>query len=501
MSHLFRAGVWLLPLAMVGGACATPNKIDLDGAGSVDAAGDAAEDRPVSMESGGNADSVSRPPDVSGDAGSPDVAIPAMFGIADFCALYAKERVFWLDRCGIPRDPDRQVAEKSARPAVCPEPVETGVMQQRFAFHADVARRCLETQFRSCESSAMSPDCNPLLFLQPRVPLGGACHATDACFACGESPLTECVGGICDSSDSACDGKCVPYRAVGEECSRADPAMKCNPETSFCAAGVALRCAARLDENETCSSGESAECRKGLICVSSGGPAGVSRFVCRKPGGVGDPCALDLDWYCAPGLSCAEGRCRTPGGNGDPCVQHGRNPVPCRPQFVCLGRYAQPGVCRAPGAAGAECWHYGHCVTPLTCIRSGGLEAAGRCGSPLAEGAPCLEDQECASGGATGNLCLHQKCTKRPQVGDECRSGGCPPGSGCRKPPPYTAEYGTCLMDPTEGQSCQVDGGCGAGLFCDPSRHCVAKRAEGIACASDDECAVSCRSGRCQRCP
>ena len=416
--------------------------------------------------------------DVADGGAVREAAIPAVLGIAEFCTLYARERVFWHDRCGIPRDPDRQVAEMASRSLVCPETVEVAVSQQRFAFRSEVARRCLETEFRSCDANASSPDCNPLLLLEPQVQLGGSCHASQSCFLCGTNPLTECIGGICDSSDLACGGKCVRYRATGEECSSTDPAMMCNPETSFCAAGNSLRCALRLDENETCSSGVSAECRKGLICVSSGGPVGVRRFVCRRPGGVGDPCDLDVDWYCSPGLACAEGRCRTPGGNGDPCISYNANPA-CRPQFVCSERYRRPGVRRAPGPSGTECWHHGHCQAPLTCIRSGGLEVVGRCGSPLADGAACFEDQECSSPGVMGNVCLRQKCAKRPKVGEECRLGNCPPGSTCRRPPPYTEEYGTCLMDPTEGQNCQVDGGCGTGLFCDPNRRCMAKRPGG----------------------
>jgi hypothetical protein len=502
MRHLFRAGYCLVLIPVLGSGCAKPNRYDPDASsGSTDASAETPFDRTPVGESSDGPDAPSTVPDSAEGGSSAEIAIPAVLAISEFCTLYGRERVYWLDRCGVPRDPDRQLAELIGRLEVCPEPVEAGVMQQRFGFRSDVARRCLETQFRSCESTASSPDCNPLLFLEPRVQPGGACNARGSCATCGAYPLTECIGGICDSNDPVCDGKCARYRAVGEECSRTDPTMKCNPETNFCAAGIALRCAPRLDENETCTSGESAECRAGLICVSSGGPVGVRRFVCRKPGGVGDACALELDWHCVQGLSCVEGRCRPPGGAGDPCVNHNWNPSPCRPQFVCVGRGSQPGVCRAPGGSGADCWQSGHCLSPLTCIRLGGVDVSGRCGPPLSEGAACVEDQECSSPGLMGNLCMRQKCTKRPAVGGECNGGGCPAGSSCRKPPPYTAEYGTCLMEPTAGQNCLVDGSCATGLYCDESRHCVPKRAEGSACMTDGECEIVCRSGRCQRCP
>jgi hypothetical protein len=128
MGYLFRVGGGLILLACAG-ACATPNKYEPD---ALDTPSDALIDRPVdqasTVESGGNVDSIASSPADAVDGGAgPDTVIPAMLGIADFCSIYARERVFWQDRCGIPRDPDRQIAEMAGRFLVCPDTVELAV--------------------------------------------------------------------------------------------------------------------------------------------------------------------------------------------------------------------------------------------------------------------------------------------------------------------------------------------------------------------------------------
>jgi hypothetical protein len=164
----------------------------------------------------------------------------------------------------------------------------------------------------------------------------------------------------------------------------------------------------------------------------------------------------------------------------------------------------------ATGEAGAEGRPCGHiigaayaqdiqCAAGLGCVVAEG-SLAGTCQRPAATGAACGATTVCARGAActatTTMTCA--AITVRRAVGERCNNATmelCDPWARlvCRS--------GTCasIGDGTMGATCgnmAVPAGsqCNAGLYCATGR-CVARKADGEACASD----VECRTDACDR--
>jgi hypothetical protein len=132
----------------------------------------------------------------------------------------------------------------------------------------------------------------------------------------------------------------------------------------------------------------------------------------------------------------------------------------CAPGSVCANK-----ICVVPAAEGAKC-DEGVCQGELVCIE-------GLCRRPMgvALGGACMAADDCVDWFAD---CIAGKCAERPSI---ARGGACVPPGGATEPTAF----------------CQGDD------YCDASKHCVARRYMGEACASNEECGflLVCEGGKC----
>lgn len=105
-----------------------------------------------------------------------------------------------------------------------------------------------------------------------------------------------------------------------------------------------------------------------------------------------------------------------------------------------------------------------------------------------------IEGQTCAEYAAVGDGDFASAGCEDPFEGtvaaggqcatdEDCTSGWC---SGDSVDFEGNITYGTCGAAPTQGMPCE-EFDCGAGLYCEAST-CTPKKADGMACFSDDEC-------------
>ncbi len=205
---------------------------------------------------------------------------------------------------------------------------------------------------------------------------------------------------------------------------------------------------------------------------------------CRARKRVGEAC--DVSDECAPAGAGQRAECFPDASGTSRCVR------------VTTGE---------PGAEGRPCGHivgaaYAQdipCAAGLACVIATG-SLAGTCQRPTAAGMPCGETTACAAGSAC-TATTTMRCTAiqvRRAAGERCNT------STMELCDPYArlvCRSGTCasIGDGTLNGTCgnmAVPAAlqCNAGLYC-ASAHCVMRKADGDACATD----VECRSDACDR--
>ena len=177
---------------------------------------------------------------------------------------------------------------------------------------------------------------------------------------------------------------------------------------------------------------------------------------------------------CAPGSYCHGysryyGKCTKDGTLGARCLQG-----TCADGLYC--GYDDQGemTCMEKGDVGASC-HYGNCKAGLFCNRDS------ICATPQDNGADCFSNDQCKSKSCSAD----HICTDRGSEGSECeqdylsRRGNCDAGLVCL----YTTytEPRRCVVPAIEGETCEVDTACAAGLFCDSNSETCVKGAEAYA--------------------
>ena len=221
------------------------------------------------------------------------------------------------------------------------------------------------------------------------------------------------------------------------------------------------------------------------VCSSATCDAGCTGGSCAPPdAGAGAPACENGDCQSSPPLELAPS-CSDGAQNGDEsgvdcggaCPQECALDVGCRSDADC--------------AAGAFCPAASQVCTLASCDDGvqNGAEVFADCGGgecpACADGAPCAQAVDCASGVCAGGVCAPPACTDAIRNADETDvdcGGAC--GATC-----------------DAGQSCLVDGDCGAGLFC-PSGASVCTLAscdDGVRNAA--EVLVDCGGGDCPGCP
>jgi hypothetical protein len=247
-------------------------------------------------------------------------------------------------------------------------------------------------------------------------------------------------------------------------------------------------------------------CAAGLRCGLDG--------LCRTPGEEGDACSILPD--CAPDLTCnlppdgGEGTCARLDltGQGDACT----GPDECNGDTQCLASVRK--VCVEPDAGigcqyDEECRDGEYCAIPEgrsgTCTPAPG--ATEPCGNGVAceaglgcnltttvcealpeEGSPCAAGPDGPFLCAAGLGCFSDDgCAPLPGLGEECSIGlpNCEEGLACA----FEVDGSFCREPVGEGEACENDPSCEAGLFCNFEEGlCRAHFAEGDACSAGNEC-------------
>ncbi len=227
-----------------------------------------------------------------------------------------------------------------------------------------------------------------------------ACHQGASCATdddCGheDDPDLQCILGRCDrpraeglpcgqdddcGPDLACnldpnDGTeslrvCLPQLESGEPCIVHNQCLSefCDPEERTCAA--------RVDPDSPCPSGDSAQCRNGR-CIQE--PVSLCAEDADCPiSGYCNPLTLRCGWYCVAlrpdnadcvadtdcvSGDCVQERCRTlPLGNGEACDED----EDCESEF-CNVAEDDPHCQELPLALGTPCWSHQQCES-LVCF-------------------------------------------------------------------------------------------------------------------------------------
>ncbi len=243
-----------------------------------------------------------------------------------------------------------------------------------------------------CESPSGGQACGSQVCRKPAATgqscaNGGFCGPDDYCVF-ERDTATSMEISVCEAGTAGrpCDG--------GEDC---DPGLFCNGgRDDGSAAGT---CTGSKPAGSICS--DDRECQGELMCV---GETASSTGICRDVRVAGAACdgifGCFGHQYC-DGPSGGPGTCRPVPGVGAPCgIALGR--PWCGATLACDG-----GSCQPAGAAGATCTRSSDgvfasdpnaCSTGLHCTTEITMTATGTCEAPLADGAPCGSDDNCAAG-------------------------------------------------------------------------------------------------------
>ena len=339
-------------------------------------------------------------------------------------------------------------------------------------FRPEAGQACLDLLRRDCSVVQLLPDaCQPHLWFEPTVPLGGRCTVRQFCMTgvCPQYSFTDCAVGVCDSN-LGCAGKCVPLASTG---SCAAGSWVCDAKVSFCHPTL-KQCFKRFSQDFPCQpftdvvlSERPNGCLDGLACLPT--DAERTRHTCQVLKRLGERCE-DTD-QCQTNLSCTGQVCRLPGAPGAECdfrmVDSSRQ---CQAGNCIVVASDKPGVCGGHGQVGAPCGGPEDCAHPLTCLHENNPNW-GTCGALRKLGESCRAANECARDGGRPTMCLQFRCAPLPTSGAPCSASvpdWCPAGTYC----PSQTEV--CTPVPGEGQECAFGvSQCAVGLYCDQSRRCA----------------------------
>ena len=369
-------------------------------------------------------------------------------------------------------------------------------------------------------ASCVQGECAPL---QP-VPCG--LYTCSGGGQLGEQCARACENNsTCVASAHCADGACVPDRAAGEPCDRAEQCAAgycgngfCCPSGSCC--GAAGDCPPELTEAPTCSLPSACQgqrvdpsCDDQHRCVanvvdddSACGPETEANdcgaFLpvhCSGEADQADPacqqrCEDDAD--CDPGAHCDDGTCRGDLPDGETCnedsdCEHGH----CGNGFCCVDLAGDGSTdCCAEAQHCPDAYYLPPaCATPETCqgFRRDPMCVDNVCGQaePLDDDRGC--DAEVVAdpcGLLLPVVCSGQQDQLPPRCPDGCRRDeDCDAGAHC--------DEDACAPDVAGGEPCDedsdcVDGHCGNGFCCE----------QGDCCATPEDCPADYREApTCER--
>lgn len=452
----------------------------------------------------------------------PVVVHAAPLSSAEFCTAWADAFCAYQATCSpaFEVEPAASCVERRLRSCRLVFPrIADEIAAGRLAWSDQVAGDCVAAMHDgTCAQGTRCPG-----LLTPAASVGTTCRPDAPWLSLPRADRTllaqsldwpgECLEGWCGGD--TCPGTCQPLGDEDVECRNPGfrPMVPCGKDL-YCApfmdhdVDIGLsHCLRRLGEGGSCTL--DAGCLDGLYCHGGSCEPQVSQ--CQ---------ACDLDAACADG-ACRDGVCRRANvGEGSPCS--GRS---CDGELVCRcpdgaallpnGAPACPrstggtpgtvGVCARPGADGAPCVNDWECARGLTCRSTGtcgapgGAEASCRnvsatSGTPGDSDAPSVTySPDCAA----GLTCVDGRCTARPGTGDACtwsvEGGTCyAPGLTCTRNP--ANDSGVCLTPSAEGTACDQVRGCVEGYYCNPfTKTCLPYAATGTDCEANAwQCADRC---------
>jgi hypothetical protein len=282
--------------------------------------------------------------------------------------------------------------------------IEADVDAGLIIYHPGQAPACvaeLNQEFSTCGlfNGTSSTACTAVF--TGTVAAGGSCNTAE-----------ECAAGACVQGDGGCQGTCVGYAELGQNCSTAD----CDPNQN-------------------------------IVCVSSFTDAGTEVSTCIAPPGQGQPCPA---FTCQANLTCLMGTCQTPGGQGAACDGI------CESGFYCS---SPANTCVPSVADGGSCNATDQCSGTLSCVglvTTGGTVTPGQCLPLVDVNGPCTPPSSTTSFTITG-------C----KLGLACVSGTCqiPPTSGpctadpsalCDSRTAYCDSSSMCVAKQPNGSNCQT---------------------------------------------
>jgi hypothetical protein len=335
--------------------------------------------------------------------------------------------------------------------------------------------------------------------------LGQSCANTAECLT-GDF----CVDGVCCSTSSC---------ALCQACNIAPNAGTCSNVPSG-TAEPHTRCAPNPPCGNTgaCNGGGACEQASSSVSCGTASCTGSTFTPVSHCTGTGT-CGVTPTSSCLPYL-CGTGACKTT------CTVDGD----CMAPYTCQGTAPKSCALKANGLAcstGGQCIS-GNCVDGVCCgsascpaCQACNLSGNGAC-SPVAAGttAPVsfCPDEGPSSCGSNGKCDGAGGCQKYPN-GTGCSNATCPAGSGtltmagtcmggvCSKPTSSCSPY-FCNGSAACQTTCSSNGDCQGSNYCTGAGGtCVAKKANGVACANDAQCAqghctdgVCCASATCGSC-
>lgn len=258
-----------------------------------------------------------------------------------------------------------------------------------IVYNGSAVKACIDSiAARSCDTTeqsarTVSPECSS--FFRGTLMAGEGCYIDEECISqrcSGES------GGTC--SQGNCIGDTAPVvvpAQIGDSCSSFAGCVTgayCDQLTNLCTTlkGSGVSCTL------------ASECAYGLGCKGTTGAR-----TCAALPAIGQACAVD-------------GMCRDEGTycdvTADMCKQLGLPNAQCTSSSQCSQYYpcdftTSPGVCKQGAGLGQMCTGGSNCFDAGTfCDFNGG----GLCTAVKADGSPCSNSQECASGSCDFNTQL-----------------------------------------------------------------------------------------------
>lgn len=363
---------------------------------------------------------------------------------ASWCRLAATAVEGYYGRCGVYTS--QGIAEAQARmQSSCLARPPAGLADGRSSLNVAGASACVALfDGRTCPEGLPS-GCEALV--TGRVARGGNCYDSTECDSTSWCDLTtlcpgRCVARIAVGQPASPDARCVENAYVYNGVCTALVAMgqSCAPTggstiTRACLNGACINnvCAPRqldLTENQTCTSGTSPECARGLQCVSGrciplvdlNGACDSARTckwdlycspanVCVRPGIAGATCGPDL--RCANNLYCN----RPTGSTTGTCAALKQVDQACTAQFECntdtmYCTATTNGVCRPKGALSVACTYPNRlwaCTEGLYCTATA-ASPNGLCANLKGANATCVDSAECQSHTCTTGRCTTPTC-------------------------------------------------------------------------------------------